>query len=86
MKMIEELDKRLGNYEAGKDFSFKSLPQGTATHVFAAFEPSLAEVNGAYCLDVRVSKPEEIRNKATDKAQAEKLWKLSEEIVGQKFE
>jgi hypothetical protein len=35
---------------------------------------------------VRLGKPEEIRNKATDKGEAAKLWNLSEEIVGQKFD
>jgi len=62
------------------------MSQGTATHVFAAFEPSLEDVNGAYCIDIRVGKPEEIRNQATDMHQAERLWKLSEEIVGQEFD
>ncbi|KAF2430393.1 NAD(P)-binding protein [Tothia fuscella] len=80
------LDKELDNYESKYEFQFKNFEQGTATHVYAAFEPSIAEVNGAYCIDARVGKPNEIRNNATDKEQAAKLWKLSEEILGQTFE
>jgi hypothetical protein len=80
----EALDKKLGNYESKSEFTWKTVSQGTATHFFAAFETNLE--NGIYCLDVRAGKPEEIRNNANDKEQAERLWKLSEEIVGQTFE
>ena len=40
--------------------------------------------NGAYCQDGQIA-PEQAKPYAVDKAEAEKLWKLSEEIVGQKF-
>jgi len=81
-----KLDKELGNYEGEwTDFPWKTLSQGTATHVFAAFDPNIAEHNGAYCIDVRLGKPGEIRNKATDPEDAERLWKMSNEILGQEF-
>jgi len=83
---LVSLDKKLGNFEGDREgFTFITPSQGTATYVFAAFDPTIAEHNGAYLVESRLAKPEEIRNKATDKEQAEKLWKLSNEIVGQEF-
>jgi NAD(P)-dependent dehydrogenase (short-subunit alcohol dehydrogenase family) len=83
---LRALDKKQGNYEGDAEgFKFKSISQGTSTYVFSAFDQSIAAQNGAYLLDVRLAKPEEIRNNATNKGSAEKLWKLSNEIVGQKF-
>jgi NAD(P)-dependent dehydrogenase (short-subunit alcohol dehydrogenase family) len=79
------LDKKLGNFEANRPTKLKSISQGTSTYVFGAFDQGIEAQNGAYLLDVRLAKPEEIRNNATDKAMAEKLWKLSNEIVKQEF-
>lgn len=64
----------------------KQLPAGTATHVVASFEPDLSSHNGEYLLNCRLAKPEEVRSNAYDPVQAQKLWKLSEEIVRQKFD
>lgn len=83
---IPALDKRLGNFEAVEgDEKLKNVSQGTSTYVFAAFDEGIAKQNGAYLLNVRLATPKEIRHKATDKALAEKLWKLSNGIVGQEF-
>ncbi|PYI03254.1 short-chain dehydrogenase [Aspergillus sclerotiicarbonarius CBS 121057] len=71
-----------------KDIPWKTLSQGVATHVFAAFHPSLSpsENNGSYIQDCTVLKPEDVRSWARDPIEAEQLWKLTEEIVGEKFE
>jgi len=45
----------------------------------------LAEYNGCYLQDCQVEK-EDVMDYAVDKGNAEKLWSLSEELVGQKFE
>ncbi|RDI82661.1 hypothetical protein Vi05172_g7422 [Venturia inaequalis] len=83
---IPALDKSLGNYEAVEgDEGMKTIPQGTSTYVFAAFDQGIAEENGAYLLNSRVATPKEIRHGATDKDLAERLWRLSNEIVGQEF-
>lgn len=83
---IPALDKKLGNYEAVEgDEGMKNVSQGTSTYVFAAFDQGIAEENGAYLLNVRLAKPKEIRHNATNKALAEKLWQLSNRIVGQEF-
>ncbi|TLD23465.1 short-chain dehydrogenase [Venturia nashicola] len=83
---IPALDKRLENFEAIEgDEKMKTVSQGTSTYVFAAFDQGIAEENGAYLLNARLATPKEIRHKATDKDLAEKLWRLSNEIVGQEF-
>ncbi|ROT38027.1 NAD(P)-binding protein [Sodiomyces alkalinus F11] len=84
---IVSIHKRLGNPEAWTQTEFISAERGTATHVFAAFAPSLKDHNGAYLLDSRVADPfgDEVMAWATSKIEAERLWKLSEKLVGQKF-
>ena len=73
-------DKEIG---WGRPFDFKSLDECAATHVVAAFDPRLDDFNGAYLEDGNLSdllwqtakKPEDV----------EKLWKLSEKLVGETF-
>jgi len=67
---------------------FLNLDQGTATHVFAAFDKDIASANGSYTLEARLADPfvDEIKAWARDDVDAERLWRLSEELVGQKFE
>ncbi|KAK4163920.1 hypothetical protein QBC43DRAFT_318925 [Cladorrhinum sp. PSN259] len=64
-------------------FDFKTEDEGVATHVFASFHPSLREHNGAYLTDAHVAEPD--RDWAKSETDAEKLWKLSEDLVGQQF-
>jgi hypothetical protein len=42
--------------------------------------------NGAYLMDAGLAPDDEPKPYAYDKGIAERLWKLAEEIVGQKFE
>ena len=81
-------DRDLGNtdYWGGYDHLVKTPSQGAATHMYAAFEPELAKHNGAYLADCKVHPAEKTESWARDPVAAEMLWKLSEEIVGQKFE
>lgn len=66
----------------------KDIDQGTTTHVFAAFDNGIAEYNGAFFSDCHVADPsqEEVYSWATNKTDAERLWKLSEKLVGQEFD
>ena len=57
-----------------------------ATHVRAAFDPTLKASNGRYMEDANVAPNETIRAWARDRWEAERLWKVSEEIVGQEFD
>lgn len=85
-KPIVALDQKLGNKEGDrKEFPIISLEEGISTHVYAAFDPEIVKVNGAYLLDAAVAPEAEIKPYAVDKREAERLWKVSEEIVGQEF-
>ncbi|PWY84276.1 short-chain dehydrogenase [Aspergillus eucalypticola CBS 122712] len=79
----------LGYFRSGqREITWKSMSQGVATHVFAAFHSSISadENNGGFVQDCAVVKPEEVRSWARDEIEAERLWKLTEDIVGETFE
>lgn len=44
------------------------------------------ENNGSYAMDSSVVGPEQVQSWASDSIEAERLWTLSEELVGQKFD
>lgn len=76
-----------GHVEKMKNGSFKKTrSQGAATYLAAAFDPEIVKHNGAFLMDSQVVPPQRLRCWARDPVEAEMLWKLSEEIVGQKFE
>ncbi len=56
----------------------KTVPQGAATEVYVATNPSLATVSGQYFADCNVAKS---RADGDDAALATKLWDVSEKIV-----
>jgi hypothetical protein len=75
-------------------FHFKTIPQGAATSVWAAFVAPAEEVGGRYCEDSRVSQITEglispvspgVRPYALDPEHARALWAKSEEMVGERF-
>ncbi|KAG8675718.1 hypothetical protein FPOAC2_01791 [Fusarium poae] len=76
-----------GNTEGWNFLTPVPVEVGAATHAFAAFDPNLRANNGAYLLETRVSDPfvDSYKSWARDPVEAEKLWRLSEELVGQKF-
>jgi NAD(P)-dependent dehydrogenase (short-subunit alcohol dehydrogenase family) len=76
-------------------FSFKTVPQGAATSVWAGVVASADAVGGHYCENCHVTTrvtDEDIdmvrggvRPYAVDPARAEALWAKSEEMVGERF-
>ncbi|PMD37074.1 NAD(P)-binding protein [Hyaloscypha variabilis F] len=62
---------------------WKTGDQGAATAVVAAFDPKLNDVLGGYLADCQLAPAAEF---ATDPKIAERLWDLSEELVGEKFD
>ncbi|EAL85138.1 short-chain dehydrogenase, putative [Aspergillus fumigatus Af293] len=84
---LRNADKSLGNREGWKDFDAKPLERGAATHIYAAFDPSLKANNGAYLLDCHVADPvvDTVKSWATSSFEAERLWRLSEKLVEQEF-
>ena len=71
----------------------KSIPQGAATQVWAATSPELDGVTGLYLEDCAIGVPVAATTmsavgvipEAYDLAAADRLWDISEKIVGQKF-
>ncbi|KAA8648642.1 putative short-chain dehydrogenase [Aspergillus tanneri] len=84
---LNNADKSLGNREGWKEFDAKPLERGAATHIYAAFDPSLKANNGAYLIDCHVADPlvDTVKPWATSRFEAERLWRLSEKLVGQEF-
>lgn len=76
----------------GETLEFKSLQQGAATTVWAASSPHLAKRGGIYLENCQIA-PAAVHGKnigvesyAVNPDLAERLWTLSEELVGQSFE
>lgn len=62
----------------------KSLAAGAATSIYAALDPELATHNGAFLVDAQVW-PEGLMEHATGTDKADRLWGLSEKLVGEEF-
>jgi len=92
---LQPEDYRLLAQRSGSDrgYDFKSLGAGAATTVWAATAPQFAAQGGLYLEDCRVGVPNEdpvageggYRPWARDAEAAERLWRVSEEMVGQRF-
>ncbi|KAI9760384.1 MAG: hypothetical protein M4579_001680 [Chaenotheca gracillima] len=61
---------------------WKSQDQGAATMLVAAFDPALNKPSGHYLSDCQIVSP---APHASDPKVADRLWHLSEELVGQTF-
>ncbi|KAK4160254.1 hypothetical protein QBC43DRAFT_359798 [Cladorrhinum sp. PSN259] len=61
---------------------WKTPDEGSSTTLVAALDPALNETKGLYLVDCQIA---EAYHHATDPAAAERLWKLSEELVAEKF-
>jgi NAD(P)-dependent dehydrogenase (short-subunit alcohol dehydrogenase family) len=96
----DELDKIVAQINAqlaadGRPpFQWKTIPQGAATSVWAAFVAPAEELGGRYCKDCQMSGVTEglispvspgVRPYALDPEHAKALWAKSEEMVGERF-
>ena len=76
----------------GETLVFKSVEQGAATTVWAASTTELEGKGGIYLEDCQIARPAEpgsssgVESYALDKAAAERLWSLSEELAEQSLE
>jgi NAD(P)-dependent dehydrogenase (short-subunit alcohol dehydrogenase family) len=73
-------------------FSYKSIPQGAATSVWAACVADAESVGGRYCEDCHVAEISStpgirggVQPYALDPQHAQALWQKSEEMVGEHF-
>lgn len=87
LKSFLEAHRARGHSEGWEFFEAVPVEVGAATHAFAAFDPNIKASNGAYLLESRVSDPyvDTVKAWARDTIEADKTWKLSEELVKQKF-
>ncbi|KAJ7449237.1 hypothetical protein FB451DRAFT_754533 [Mycena latifolia] len=73
-----------GKLNLSNKLVWKTLPQGAATLVVAAFDPSLNDKPGCHLSDC-VEDNKLVQPHSADPVAAEKLWTLSERLVGVKF-
>ena len=75
-------------------FTWKTIPQGAATSVWAGFVAKADDAGGRYCENCQVSEISDgmisptspgVRAYALDPAHAQALWAKSEEMVGERF-
>ncbi|KAF7299947.1 Short-chain dehydrogenase/reductase family protein [Mycena chlorophos] len=86
---IDAKDTRIGlvnaegkpNEEAGQ---WKTLSQGAATTLVAAFDPRIRDHSGTY-LDDCVVAEEKIAPHSADPVRTKKLWEKTEDAIGEKF-
>ena len=90
---VERINAQLA-IEGRPPFKFKTIPQGAATSVWAAFIAAAEEVGGRYCEDCHVSQVTDgpispvspgVRPYAVDPEHAKALWAKSEEMVGERY-
>lgn len=90
-----------GNLKPEVAAKLKTIPQGAATTVWCATSPLLNDIGGVYCenaeiadldmgnIEHRYDEPLTLRGVqpySLDEANAKRLWELSEEMTGVKFE
>jgi NAD(P)-dependent dehydrogenase (short-subunit alcohol dehydrogenase family) len=94
-KLVDRFNQQLAS-EGKEPFQWKTIPQGAATSVWAAVVVPAAEIGGRYCENCHVGNvvpdgatitpvSEGVRAYALDPANAEALWKKSEEMVRERF-
>jgi len=93
-----ELDKLIREINASQPkgappFSWKSVPQGAATSLWAACVADAEAIGGRYCEDCHVADVATVpglrsgvQPYAVDPERAQALWKKSEEWVGERFD
>ena len=75
----------------GEELKMKSVEQGAATSVWGATSPDLAGSGGIYLEDCHIAKAATpgadggVESYALDRTDADRLWALSEGLVGQVF-
>lgn len=94
-KLVAQINEQLAAEGKGP-FQWKTIPQGSATSVWAGVVAGADEIGAQYCENCHVGKivpdgtpisviSEGVRGYALDPGNAEALWKKSEELVGESF-
>ncbi|KAJ2981772.1 hypothetical protein NQ176_g1821 [Zarea fungicola] len=78
------LEEALKSEEYAK---LKTLQQGCATQLVAALDPALDEQDDVFLSDCKPThKPTLVHARALDEKDAERMWTLSEDLVGESFD
>jgi NAD(P)-dependent dehydrogenase (short-subunit alcohol dehydrogenase family) len=90
-KLVKEINA--SQPKGAPPFSYKSIPQGAATSVWAAYVADAEAIGGRYCEDCHVAEVVSdpglrggVRPYALDPQRAQALWRKSEEWVGERFD
>jgi len=82
-----------GNIRPEVAASLKTIPQGAATTVWCATSPMLERIGGVYCEDGEIAQLASnvlpsggVQPYSLDESNAKRLWILSEEMAGIKFQ
>ena len=88
----EDLEFLRSRAPAGSTLQFKSVEAGAATSVFTATAPELEGRGGLYLEDCHVAAINDapdaldgVKTYAMDTENAQRLWEVSEKMVGQRF-
>jgi NAD(P)-dependent dehydrogenase (short-subunit alcohol dehydrogenase family) len=91
-ELVAQMQARIAASTQRTTFRFKSVPQGAATQVWAAFVAPADAVGGRYCEDCHVGEVNDdttsragVRSYALNLDRANALWRKSEEMVGERF-
>jgi NAD(P)-dependent dehydrogenase (short-subunit alcohol dehydrogenase family) len=88
---LQQEDYELLSAGGTREMSYKSVPQGAATSIWAATSSSLEGRGGLYLEDCQVAEPAVpdsdggVESYAVDPDIADGLWQLSEQLVGESF-
>ena len=90
-KLIAEINAN--QPKGAAPFSWKSIPQGAATSLWAACVADAEAIGGRYCEDCHVAEVVSVpgvrggvQTYALDPQRAQALWQKSEEMVGERFD
>jgi hypothetical protein len=90
-KLIEEINA--SQPKGAAPFSWKSIPQGAATSLWAACVADVEAIGGRYCEDCHVAEVASapglrvgVQPYALDPQRAQALWQKSEELVGERYD
>jgi NAD(P)-dependent dehydrogenase (short-subunit alcohol dehydrogenase family) len=89
-KLIKEINA--SQPKGAAPFTYKSIPQGAATSVWAACVADAEAIGGRYCEDCHVAEVSStpglrggVQPYALDSQHAQALWQKSEEMAGERF-
>jgi NAD(P)-dependent dehydrogenase (short-subunit alcohol dehydrogenase family) len=92
-RLVAQINARLAA-DGQPPYQWKTVPQGAATSVWAAFVAPAEEMGGRYCENCQLSEITQglispvspgVRPYALDPDHAKALWARSEEMVGERF-